>query len=242
LLFVVAAPLSGPDTTRFNDLKDALSRLVGRDLSIRVRTPDSIEAKLQVSLRQSGRLLSGDDVLTGLPAPDMREFLSENMHLAAMLSLRIRQPLRSVRLPLKVPAPEATFFGYVDAPSNGDAGTTRTMVGMVSRMATAIVARKGQMAGSRADAFRLYQQTVGGEWGRFLVELDAFCFGRWQYRLPDNDADLSKLRDLCARVLGFETHFMAEYAAYLGDCDREKRAEDPKQLVESTLNYLLRLG
>jgi len=101
-------------------------------------------------------------------------------------------------------------------PDGREIPTTRDLIRATGWAATALLAlQAGRFVARKADCARVYREYIGGEWAPLLEELYASCRGRWQYRIPEEPAERAALRDLCARTLGFERHFLAIYKGYL---------------------------
>jgi len=83
---------------------------------------------------------------------------------------------------------------------------TKELAAVVSKSATALVALRGEYVPSRIRAVELYTTRVADEWTEFIRDVPVSCRETWGYRVPEDEDDRAHLRELCGRMLGFETH------------------------------------
>jgi hypothetical protein len=147
------------------------------------------------------------------------------------------QPLRGwpdvLVYPLAYPDPDDAFYGYarlgIRLPNGDHAPGTRSLISTVTMAAMVLVnLREPCYIGSKRQAIEMYEAHVGDRWTSWMQELYADCRMRWHYRLPRDPAGRARLRDLCARALGFENHVLDVCRTHLLEklCD-----EDPQHVL-----------
>jgi len=171
------------------------------------------------ALKLASLLVWGEDVRDRM-ALDLAAWTRDRMHSSYWRLGGLFGRPGVVRAPLDYPDPAGEFFGYdartMRLPDGREAPTTRDLIRATGWAATALLAyRAGQFVARKSDCARTYRERIGGEWAPLLEEIYASCRGRWQYRLPEGQEARAHLRDLCARTLGFERHFLAIYKEYL---------------------------
>jgi hypothetical protein len=67
----------------------------------------------------------------------------------------------------------------------------------------------------KRDCHLRYRELIGDQWSDLLQAIYTRCKHEWGYRIPDSLADQSVLRDLCARTLEFENHFLRVFKQFV---------------------------
>ena len=94
--------------------------------------------------------------------------------------------------------------------------------------ATAIMAvRAGAFTPSRSMLITSYREQIGDDWLQLLEEIEDECHVVCNYLIPSDRAQRRRLRDIAARVLGFENHALSMFepviSAALASPDQTKR-------------------
>jgi hypothetical protein len=193
---------------------------------------DGDDLVIPLNLKLATRLLHGEDIRPGLPGLRVDAWVRSVVH-TPYFSYRFpaqRRRLPALTFPLRHIDPDRPFYGYdrwLGGPDGGGlAGVsgTKLLVATVCWTATAIVAlRTGRYVPDKNAAVELYREHVGDQWTDLVVRTYELCRNRWQYRLPDGQADRRALRELCRRALPFQNHFLGLYRRYhldeLGSAD-----------------------
>ncbi len=185
-------------------------------------------------LKHGSLLVYGDDIRDALPALPVVSWARRAMHSGYWCIARGDGQPPIVTYPLSYPDPTGEFYGY-DAPDHApdviapewgrvrrsnrsDRPGTRSLVTGTLWAATGLIAHRAQIYVLRKrDVPALYARHIGGEWADLLEELYRRCRDEWDYALPSESAQRAQLRTLCARVLGFENHVLAQYRETLPD-------------------------
>jgi hypothetical protein len=125
-----------------------------------------------------------------------------------------------IRYPLTYPDPQDEFYGYatrlIRLPDGQEVPCTRDLIRLVGWSATAIIAFKaGKYVASKSECHKLYRACFNDEWSRLLQDIYELCRGKWNYLIPEKQADRSILRNICERTLGFENHFLQIYKQFV---------------------------
>lgn len=210
-------------------IRECTSQTAG-ELDIDVSDETSLRAGVSPTLKLGSRLLWGDDLCQELAIMPLAAWTRDRMHtsywrLAGLFS----RPL-PLTVPLAYPDPADEFYGYTRrltiTPDGEAMPGTRDLMRAVGWMATALVAHLGgQYVATKRACAPMYREYIGDEWSSLLDDLSLWVRGAWQYRIPADSEDRSRLRALCDRTLGFENHFLALYRNYALD---ELRGDDPE--------------
>jgi hypothetical protein len=165
------------------------------------------------------RCVYGIDQRATTPLVPILAWARKRMHAAFWLIINVFRRQRA-QLPLTYPDPSAQFLGYTDRPirlASGQAEpSTRDLVRVVGWSATALVAHLArQYVGAKRDCAAIYRQTINDRWAEFVEDLLTACRAIWQYRIPTEQSDRQRLRELCERTLAFENHFLQIYREFL---------------------------
>jgi len=222
-------------TQSFLDHADAWPGALDMDLqdemTLRQTNGDSLVGPM---LTYGSLLVYGDDIRDALPVLPVANWARRAMHSGYWCIARGDGQSPIVTYPLSYPDPAGEFYGYeapdhapdVIAPDRGRvrrsnrAGQpgTRSLVTGILWAATGLVAHRAQIYVLRKrDVPALYARHIGGDWASLLEELYRRCRDEWDYALPSEPAHRAQLRALCARVLSFENHALAQYKESLPD-------------------------
>ncbi|MBV9280344.1 MAG: nucleotidyltransferase domain-containing protein [Chloroflexi bacterium] len=199
-----------------------------RERSIRLSLPTSV--RVDVSLIPEGDLpashvgvnvklaslhLDGEDIRERLALPPLDAYRRQVAAGARYFMGEVLRGGSGISLPLRFPDPEDEFFGYARKriaawyPPSVEHGL-KELVTTATRLATALVAvHGGRYVGSKGESVRLYREVVGDEWAGDLDLLYTKGKVEWGYLIPRDAADRRLLRELCARFLERERHFLA---------------------------------
>ena len=165
------------------------------------------------AFKLASRLVYGDDIRDGTPLLPLDEWTRQRMHAACWLIVGLYGRPLPLRLPIDYPDPTGAFYGYdhrsARLPDGRTVPTTRDLIRVVGWAATALVAlRASHYVARKRDCHVLYRTCIGDEWADLLDDIYARCRGEWGYLVPDDPQQRRDLRDICARALGFENHFL----------------------------------
>lgn len=220
LLLLFSGALTEEERARAQSTAEACALLSPVRLDLIICDEASISGEV-VPLRYGGRLVAGEDTRAALPLPPLPIYTRETLGAARFFMTVILRGQDHLTYPLAYPEPDGEFFGYdtVRVPEWYPPGTERgvkELVTTATRMARALLALEaGRYCGSKGGSVAAYREAIGGEWGDLLADLYANGKLRWGYSIPTPPDERRLLRDLCARMLAFEHHFLARYHTYL---------------------------
>jgi len=213
------------------DWSDALDTDLQDEVTLRHTNGDSSVGPV---LKYGSLLTYGEDIRAALLVLPVANWARRAMHSGYWCVARGDGQPPIVTYPLSYPDPTGEFYGYdapdhapdVIAPEHGrvrrsnrsDRPGTRSLVTGILWAATGLIAHRAQIYVLRKrDVPALYAQHIGGEWADLLEQLYRRCRDEWGYAIPSEPAHRAQLRALCARVLGFENHALAQYKESLPD-------------------------
>jgi hypothetical protein len=186
------------------------------------------------TLKLASMLLYGEDIRERLALMPIVEWTRDRMHAAYWLMVKVFNRPPMVRYPLGYPQPDQEFFGYdqrmMQLPDGAQVRCTRDLVRVTGWAATALIALKtGTYVVRKRDCHLRYHELIGDEWSNLLREIYERCNGNWHYRIPAALSDRRALREICARTLEFENHFLRAFKSFVlaelrGDDAESKRA------------------
>ena len=98
---------------------------------------------------------------------------------------------------------------------------------IVSKAATALVAYETQdYIPTKAECLARYRKDIADEWTPLLEDVFEFCKRSLHYQIPSSAVDRAKLREICARTLDFENHFLRTLDVFLGSEDHDPQEVD----------------
>lgn len=217
---VVADQLAAEERTAVDRVIANVARARGVELDASVAGEDELALGVPPLLKLGGRCVWGEDRRDAMPLLPIAQWARERMHAAYWLMINIFGRPVPVTLPLGYPDAGDEFFGYtrrvVRLPDGRDVPCTRDLIRVTGWAATALVAlRGGVYIARKRDLPEAYRQHIGGEYATLHAELARWCRDEWAYLIPPDAADLARLRDLCARTLAFENHFLAAYREWV---------------------------
>ncbi len=211
--------LDQEEEERARNLRYACSRLSPVTCDLLSYSERSLLTDGHFRLKAASLFLYGEDMRDRMPAISLNIYLRIYSQAPLAYAGQVFRHKESIIYPLEYPNPSGPFYGYDchDARIGQDGG--RSIKGMVSAVcwaATMIVAfQSGQMIGTKAESVRAYRASVGDQWAGFIEAVYANGKTVWGYRVPDDPAGQTLLRDLCRETLAFENHYLALYRAYL---------------------------
>lgn len=196
----------------------------------RLHDSDALDAALDLQL--GTQLLFGDDVRAGLPGFDAPRYVRSVVHTPYYSYSMPEQRGKRLIYPLRHIDPTGEFYGFdqwlVPGRDGVDVPSTKLLVATVCWTATATVAtRTGTYVRDKAASVQLYLEHVGDEWASLVTDVYDLCRDAWHYLLPAGSADRRVLRELCARTLDFQNHFLRFFLEYQlselasGDAERQ---------------------
>jgi hypothetical protein len=199
------------------------------ELDIGFPDEDSLRAGVSPTLKLGGRLLWGIDVCQTLDLVPLAAWTRDRMHTSYWRLFGLFSRPLPLSIPMDYPDPADEFYGYArrltHLPDGQLAQGTRDLMRSVGWMATALVAYQvRQYVTTKRDCASMYREYIGDQWSDLLDELAVWVRGDWQYRIPADPEERSRLRAICARTLGFENHFLRVYRDY---ALAELRSADP---------------
>jgi hypothetical protein len=158
-------------------------------------------------------LMYGEDIREKIPLPVFDTYLRGVTEASFSYLAGDLRGGDSLVFPLDYPDPTGVFYGYDTKEWDTE---TKGLVSSVCRAATAIVALKGgRYVGKKSDSIKSYKDCVNDEWTGFLEEMYGWGRERWGYRIPEDEVERDRLRELCKRTLAFENHYLSTYREYL---------------------------
>lgn len=205
---------------------------------------DERQLAIALALKLGTRLVSGTDIRPELPELDSTRYVRSVVHTPCYSYIfpEKRRQAGVLSYPLEHLEAEGPFFGYdqwlMPGPDGVEVPSTKLLVASVGWTATALIAlRTRKYVSDKANCVELYQSDVADEWTELVVDVHEHCRNRWRYRVPDSVADRRTLRELCARALPFQNHYLERYRGYQldelrsGDPDRQRLAARRLQVV-----------
>jgi len=185
----------------------------------------------------------GQDLRGDLVLPPIDEYRRAATWAPYRLLGQVIRGVDLLRYPLRYPALEAPFYGYARVrmpewyPAGFAALGTKELVTGVTFTATAWAAlHAGRHIGSARHAVEVYKQAVGGAWAQYVEAVYRTCKLEWQYHVPEQNAEIDRLSELCRMTLPFENAYFAMYRTCLlellqGNDERRFAAERLQQVV-----------
>ncbi|HET9017582.1 MAG TPA: nucleotidyltransferase domain-containing protein [Thermomicrobiaceae bacterium] len=175
-------------------------------------------------LETASALVAGEDVRDRLPPTTPARWLHRYSQAPVDYMAGVLRRVDRLTAPVDYPDPTGEFYGY-DAPTlpprGGPAHNVKSLVATICWIASVLAAMEsGQLARTKAEGVARYRADVGGAWAGLVEDAYQWGKGRWSYLVPAGREERARLRDLCARTLAFENHYLDCYRDYLlGEAD-----------------------
>ena len=189
-----------------------------------------------VNLKLASAHVYGRDDRDKISLPVIEDYIRVTMHTPYHFLYRARKSFKKTTFPLQYPDSEDEFYGYVTL--RGGQESTKQMISIVGWICTALVALRGkEYVGKKSDFVSSYKNHVGGGNVSFVEDLYVLCRNEWNYVVPKNKEERSKLKYLCEKILAFENDFLEVYRKYLEGEVRTAFAEH-KTFAQERLNAI----
>ena len=190
------------------------------ELEIELEEKELLRQGVPPNFKYGSTLLYGEDVRDDLPLLSLPVWTRDRMHSSYWRTVHLFGRSTPIRFPLEYPDPQGEFFGYdarlLRLKDGREVPCTRDLIRLVGWSATGLLAWKaGKYVARKKDCHRLYQECFADEWGQLLQEIYEKCRGRWNYLIPEQETARRELREICARTLDFENHFLQQYKSFL---------------------------
>lgn len=175
-------------------------------------------------LKSASRIIHGEDIRDRMPQQPHEAYLQKYTYAPCGMSAYVFRHQKQIAFPLAYPDPDGVFYGYDAQTLHSAPGVPdlNGLVGGVCWIATAIVGIKaGQLVESKRASVALYRRHINDEWAPFVEDVYQKGNREWGYSVPTEQRDRAVLRDLCARMLAFENHYLTIHLDYtLGELRR----------------------
>lgn len=191
-------------------------RMVRRDLTALSEVRYDIVPRCEAQLKREGvtglklatAFLYGDDLRDEIPLEPVAKFRHDVLHGFVYYARELRGHIDQLKYPLTCPDAADFYYGYTTFGNwDGTAYTagTRIIINCITLGATARVLQEtGERCTSKLEAVQRYQETIGGRWGEWLVEVFKLCKLEWEYDLPTTTAAQKKLQTLLGQMADYE--------------------------------------
>jgi predicted nucleotidyltransferase len=188
-------------------------------------------------IKHASRLLWGEDLRESIPEQTLEQYLRTYAHFPFIYIAPMLRNVETVTLPLSYPQPAGEFYGYDQQqlpPGNEPRHNIKKLVTSVCWIATVLVAwYAGKTVPGKRESVQLYKEYIHDEWTSFLEEMYERGNRQWHYLVPHEATERQQLRELCARTLAFENHYLRRYKEYLlteAQMDGERKVTAMQQL------------
>jgi hypothetical protein len=219
LELIIADRLREGEQARIREILAEYASSIDGELDIDLFDEETLRAGVSPTLKLGGRLLWGADLRQTLDLMPLAAWTRDRMHTSYWRLFGLFSRPLPLSVPLDYPDPADEFYGYARRltrlPDGHMEVGTRDLMRSVGWMATALVAyQAGQYVATKRDCASIYRTHIGDQWSDLLDELAVWVRGGWQYRIPADPEERSRLRAICARTLGFENYFLTVYRDY----------------------------
>ncbi len=170
-------------------------------------------------IKHASRLLWGTEIREQVPEQTLDDYLRLYASFPFLYISSMLRTTETVTLPLAYPQSTSEFYGYDQQqlpPGNTEQHNIKKLVTSCCWIATILIAWNcGKTVPGKRESVSMYEEFVHDEWGPFLAEMYELGNQRWHYLVPSDTAERQQLRDLCARTLAFENHYLHRYQRYL---------------------------
>jgi hypothetical protein len=179
----------------------------------------STNAGIALNFKYTTQFLYGEDIRDQIPVPSVNDWVQWAMS-APQASLMVTRSTKTLIFPLRQPDPEAEFYGYdrqtIPDADGIDRPSSKWLVATVGWIATALVAcQTEQYVGSKGEIVQLYKTQIHDQWTGLVEQVYEQCRNRWNYLIPNEEADRQKLRSLCQNALEFSNYYMMVYRDFI---------------------------
>ncbi|HLZ62392.1 MAG TPA: hypothetical protein VKR06_36060 [Ktedonosporobacter sp.] len=190
------------------------------ELDIEVMKEQGLGDGLWPTFKMGSLLLYGEDIRDRYPLLPLDVWTRDRMHSSLWRTVNLCNRPAVLSYPLDYPDPVGEFYGYdrrkVRLADGDEVNCTRDLIRLTGWSATAILAFKaGKYVARKSDCHKIYQACFDDEWGQLLENIYVLCRGKWNYLIPSEQGEQSKLREICQRTLGFENHFLQIYKEFV---------------------------
>jgi len=160
-------------------------------------------------------LIYGEDGREYYQLESLDRHIARAIHRALTLMRSLRGGREDLTAPLDYPLVDDVFYGYdrfgTPISPTQDGRGLRNVVALTTIMPTVLVALAyGHRAATKRQAVTFYRRHINDEWTAFLGDTYQAINLRWHYRIPRDQLERDRLRDMCQWLLGFENYFLEQ--------------------------------
>ena len=209
---VFTEPLASEHLAQFRQINQSLALISPVRLDCGTVTPERFTNGIPAGLK-SALIVYGEDVFAGMSLEPVEAALRRGMSNTFHSLYVLRQRDEGLVYPLNYPDPTGEYYGYERWGTYLGERTfgpgVRSLVTSVTLMASCcVMLQAGQPVASKQESVLAYETYVGDEWTEFVGQVYAQCKQDWHYQLPRTAKARRLFRRLCAKMLGFENHFL----------------------------------
>ncbi|PCJ56935.1 MAG: hypothetical protein COA79_17505 [Planctomycetota bacterium] len=158
-----------------------------------------------VGIKYDGKLLYGKDIRNEIKDPEICEYIKKLKSISKQFSKKMRGLNEIDYRNLKYPDEKDEFYGYI---RYEDKFKQLSRLFSLSFISTAKIAIHGNViVKSKRTIPELYVKHVDDAFNGWVKNLFYICRDQWHYRIPENNIDRIKLKDICSKALDFEKDF-----------------------------------
>ena len=208
------------ERTRAARLSDYCASLSAIQLDIAVVDEAELAQGMSPTLKLGSLFIYGEDRRNAWPLLSIEEWARRRMHAAYWLIVNVFNRPSVVLYPIDYPDSTGEFYGYdqrtVRLPDGSEVNSTRNLIRVTGWTATALIAFQARRYVARkSDCHQVYQRYINDEWTEVLSDIYDRCRNEWGYLIPETAEERQLLRDICARTLAFENHFLRIYKDFV---------------------------
>jgi len=214
--------VSEDEEQRFFFVNEQLRLLSPIDLGLGARQEAEFRSGFNPNGDQVLRFLYGEDLLAGLsarPADDDRLRSHRWKKIQRAYDLIYSTHTRADRTDGNLPLPDENgpFYGYDEPRRDGFGTAIKSMEPFFNACVFPVCTARLEMVGvsvTRKDKVAAaYREHVGDEWSEFVEQAFLLIRETWHYRIPEDQSDQSRLRELCRTANQFCARFLDLYRA-----------------------------
>lgn len=179
-----------------------------------------------LELQHNSLPIYGVDTRSSILNPTMEQYVRWAMHtpyggIAYARGIEFTRPSPVVlTFPLDYPDPNGTFYGYdqdkLPTADGSKQDSTKLLVGIVGRIATALVALStSQYVRNKSASVAMYRTHINDQWTSLVQQVYQKCRNEWGYLVPTEPNNRQHLKELCQLALKFENYFLLVYKEFL---------------------------